>query len=60
MMILAIGKMQMLIQMVAWKMPYAEPSLNTMAKLETQLAKDSLYNLSWSALKVCVIESSFI
>ena len=48
----AVANGQVAITKCVWMMPYAEPSLSTMAKLETQLAKDSSHNLSWSALNV--------
>jgi hypothetical protein len=32
--------------------PHTEPSLGTMARLETQFAKDSSFNLSWTGLNV--------
>jgi len=44
---------QVAITKCVWMMLfYAEPSLHTMAKLETQLVKDSSHNLSWSAPNV--------
>ena len=48
----AVANGQVAITKCVWMMPYAEPSLSIMAKLETQLAKDSSHNLSWSALNV--------
>ena len=39
-------------------MPYAEPYLSIMAKLETQLVKDSSHNISWSALNLYRNQSS--
>jgi hypothetical protein len=35
-----------------WMIPYAEPSLGMKARLETQLAKDSTFKLSWLAVNV--------
>jgi hypothetical protein len=35
-----------------WMMPYAEPSLQMMARLENQLAAQSSFNLKWNALNV--------
>jgi hypothetical protein len=43
---------QVAITKCVWMMPFAEPALGTMAKLDTQLAKGSSHNLSWSALNV--------
>ncbi len=48
----AVANGQVAIIKCVWMMPYAEPSLRTMAKLVTQLAKDSSHKLSWSAINV--------
>ncbi len=48
----AVADGQVAITKCLWMVPYTEPSLGTMARLETQLAKDSSFNLTWTALNV--------
>lgn len=46
----AAGKVQ--IKNMKWMIPYVEPSLDVMAKLESQLAKNATYKLGWNAKTV--------
>lgn len=40
------------IRSMLWVIPYVEPSLNMMAKLETQLASQNSYKLNWNAVNI--------
>ena len=50
----AVGKPDgtVTVSKMVWHIPKVEPSLTTMAKLETQLASNSSYSLSWPAISV--------
>ena len=40
------------IENMEWLVPYVEPSLGMMAKLETQLSKQNEYTINWSSINV--------
>lgn len=48
----AAPKGKIIISKMEWMIPFAEPSLEMMSKLETQLAGQSSFNLKWNALNV--------
>ena len=47
-----VGNGKVVVTKCEWMIPYCEPSLSTMAKLESSLASNSSFRLSWTALNV--------
>ncbi len=48
----AVDNAKIYIEGMEWLVPYVEPSLSVMTKLETQMAKSNEFSLEWNAINV--------